>query len=94
MRYWIKIPTEWMLCDAMTKSMISQPLLNLLRLGKYQIKTVSNKTVRIKTVPLITTYDETDLINLKEFAESASRDQLHRVKGAIYYDWYADQQYT
>jgi hypothetical protein len=90
MRYWIKIPTEWMLCDAMTKSMISQPLLNLLRTGNYQIKNVLKKVIRIKSVPLITVYDETDLINLKEFADAAERDQLQRVKGTIYWydDWY------
>ena len=90
MRYWIKIPSEWMLCDPMTKSMISQPLLNLLRTGNYQIKNVLNKVIRIKSVPLITVYDETDLINLKEFADAAERDQLQRVKGTIYWydDWY------
>jgi hypothetical protein len=84
MRCWIKIPTEHMSCDPMTKSMISQPLLQLLRTGKYQVKNVANKPVRIKTVPLITTYDECDLVNLKDFSEQASRDQLHRVKGDIY----------
>ena len=58
--------------------------------GNFQIKNVLNKTVRIKSVPLITTYDETDLINLKEFADAAERDQLQRVEGSVYWynDWY------
>ena len=64
-RRWIKIPTDCMVADGLSKSMISSQILELLHKGTFHIWPVGSKPVRVRTMPRLTEYTEKDLVSIQ-----------------------------
>ena len=60
-RWMILVPTEWMTADALTKVMISKPLLNLMSGGFVQFMNKDNHPIQSRRLPMIEEFTEEEL---------------------------------